>query len=376
MPNPPEDHNESKRAVYFLQPFHIAHLHSTAALAQTLHGCTVPRSRKMHCAPGLVVPARAAPVGVRRRATLYVTCQLAALFSFAVQGAAPQQVYRVLAFGDSLTEGYYAQGSKFHPYTKRMQHLLNTNAKDGEPSWEVCARQAFWCRGALDVGTECRRRLSTGVWATGPWTGVVLASISPRSPCTRSACCILATLCAVRARAPFQVVNAGKSGERAITGMTQRLPQLLQEAEARGSKYDFVIVEGGINDLLNGGEVAPTFKALQQLWDASLAHKAQVLACTLLPTKIAAVEEKRSTINHQIRQYVSSQRGLNSRLHLLDMDKMSELHFVGASDWDDEVHPSAAGYDHIGDFSFIRIKMLANKISNQWSWWRRRRHAA
>ena len=34
-------------------------------------------------------------------------------------------VVRVLAFGDSLTRGYYNKGQNHHPYTGRLQSLLN-----------------------------------------------------------------------------------------------------------------------------------------------------------------------------------------------------------------------------------------------------------
>ena len=39
---------------------------------------------------------------------------------------------RILAFGASLTEGYYAGGSKFHPYTQRLLELIRPLVADVE----------------------------------------------------------------------------------------------------------------------------------------------------------------------------------------------------------------------------------------------------
>ena len=32
----------------------------------------------------------------------------------------------ILCFGDSLTAGYYNEGEKFHPYSLKLEELLNT----------------------------------------------------------------------------------------------------------------------------------------------------------------------------------------------------------------------------------------------------------
>eukprot|EP00112_Aurelia_sp_Birch-Aquarium-sp1_P020721 Seg540.10 transcript_id=Seg540.10/GoldUCD/mRNA.D3Y31 product="hypothetical protein" protein_id=Seg540.10/GoldUCD/D3Y31 len=38
--------------------------------------------------------------------------------------------YRILCFGDSLTEGWHNNGFKFHPYTIRLAELFKANGKD------------------------------------------------------------------------------------------------------------------------------------------------------------------------------------------------------------------------------------------------------
>ena len=36
---------------------------------------------------------------------------------------------RILAFGDSLTEGWCHSGTKFHPYTRKLQSLIQSLSK-------------------------------------------------------------------------------------------------------------------------------------------------------------------------------------------------------------------------------------------------------
>jgi len=39
---------------------------------------------------------------------------------------------RILAFGDSLTEGYYRNGMGLHPYTIKLEELAKQNGKNCE----------------------------------------------------------------------------------------------------------------------------------------------------------------------------------------------------------------------------------------------------
>ena len=43
-----------------------------------------------------------------------------------------KKIKRILCLGDSITEGYYDSGSKFHPYSDKLLELLNSKKKDGE----------------------------------------------------------------------------------------------------------------------------------------------------------------------------------------------------------------------------------------------------
>ena len=57
------------------------------------------------------------------------------------------EVVHILCFGDSLTRGYYNKGKSHHPYTNKLQFLLNkldtkkcyileNEGKDGELAYE------------------------------------------------------------------------------------------------------------------------------------------------------------------------------------------------------------------------------------------------
>lgn len=38
------------------------------------------------------------------------------------------EAVRILAFGDSLTRGYYGGGKEYHPYTEKLEYLLNSDS--------------------------------------------------------------------------------------------------------------------------------------------------------------------------------------------------------------------------------------------------------
>lgn len=51
--------------------------------------------------------------------------------------SARQKVIRILAFGNSLTEGYRKYGFKYHPYTTRLQELLLSSVKNTNVIFEI-----------------------------------------------------------------------------------------------------------------------------------------------------------------------------------------------------------------------------------------------
>ena len=38
------------------------------------------------------------------------------------------EIIRVLGMGDSLTQGYYHRGKEHHPYTEKLEYLLNKDS--------------------------------------------------------------------------------------------------------------------------------------------------------------------------------------------------------------------------------------------------------
>ena len=102
----------------------------------------------------------------------------------------------LLAFGDSLTEGFIGWGD-FHPYSIRLQQLLLEHFSD--PS------------------------------------KVMVRSLAPSSVCPQLF---------------FKVSQFGISGET-VPEMVYRLPGILKEKESIRAKYSHVVILGGTNDLGN-----------------------------------------------------------------------------------------------------------------------------
>ena len=51
----------------------------------------------------------------------------------------------------------------------------------------------------------------------------------------------------------LEIKGAGESGDCVMTDMPRRLNKLLHESEAAGQHYDWVLILGGINDILGKG---------------------------------------------------------------------------------------------------------------------------
>ncbi|KAF8060539.1 hypothetical protein HT031_004716 [Scenedesmus sp. PABB004] len=239
----------------------------------------------------------------------------------------PRSVFRVLAFGDSLTEGFTDGGNAFHPYAKRLGDRLYPEMPKG---WHL------------------------------------------------------------------EIEEQGESGERVLLGMRHRLQRTLDEHAAAARHYDWVLLLAGINDLA-GNESTPAEVAagLDVLVQACLAHGAHVLLMTLMEVAQPepGVEAARAALNDLLRDYVSqrawdkgaapggsagggapaplpapaaaaarggggggaptpvARRGAPA-VHLFDL--AAALPFQGLPEeqrwqlWDDGVHLTMAGYDHLG----------------------------
>ncbi|KAG2444098.1 hypothetical protein HYH02_009040 [Chlamydomonas schloesseri] len=192
----------------------------------------------------------------------------------------------ILAFGDSLTEGYYNHGTQFHPYAIKLHQLLKSNG--------------------LSVKVDER----------------------------------------------------GHSGELVTASMVRRLPALLRESEARGVKYSWVIILGGINDLGWRKEPAEVWAGLRQMYEAVGRHGAQVLALTCMETAFELGDEKRVELNNLIRKAPEEFK----HVKLLDLEKAlpiprdSQADPAAAAEWDDGLHLTPAGYDHMAAIIYAALE--------------------
>ncbi|KAG2436802.1 hypothetical protein HXX76_006325 [Chlamydomonas incerta] len=198
----------------------------------------------------------------------------------------------ILAFGDSLTEGYYNHGTQFHPYALKLQELLTKNG--------------------FSVKVEERGE-----------SGELVTQADTDTP-------------GRDAHGPHR------------PGMVHRLPALLRESEARGLKYSWVVILGGINDLGWDKEPAQVWAGLRQLYEAVGRHGAQVLALTCMETAYKQGDEKRVELNNLIRTAPSE----FAHVKLLDLEKAlpfprDKSDAAAAAEWDDGLHLSPAGYDHM-----------------------------
>mmetsp|Transcript_20818 Transcript_20818/g.52932 ORF Transcript_20818/g.52932 Transcript_20818/m.52932 type:complete len:271 (-) Transcript_20818:779-1591(-) len=210
---------------------------------------------------------------------------------------------RVLAVGDSLTEGYFSGVAReggvlgtttFHPYARTLQEL---------------ARKA-----GLEV----------------------------------------------------EVVEEGVSGELVVPTMHDRLAGLLGAAHAAGAPYDWVLVLGGINDVGWGRDADTIFTGLSGMYKAARNHGARVVAMTCfeynrqpgLHAPPPAMEAQRAALNAHIRAYAQD---ASHGVALLDTEALMKpggrggTTHDGRSMWCDLLHLTPAGYAHLGALIWARV---------------------
>lgn len=78
---------------------------------------------------------------LRLRQVLRLLCACLCLPVVAMAGSTAPKKLRVLAVGDSLTEGFIKGGSQWHPYANRLEQLLEKNFSSVE--WEVVQKGAL-----------------------------------------------------------------------------------------------------------------------------------------------------------------------------------------------------------------------------------------
>ena len=221
-----------------------------------------------------------------------------------------QTQFRILAFGDSLTEGWIDDGANFRPYTARLQKLLDELATSNSP------------------GNSAASRLRS-----------------------------------------FAVDNKGLSGEFVLDQMITRLPEVLKAVKL----YDLVIILGGTNDLSEAslGDEEKIFEGLTQLHDLAKQHGAQSVIVTLPETDVQykdmgqngtsyvkqSGENVRMLLNEKLRFYSTRTKtclcDLAARLPqaCLTPEELDKY-------WDDGLHFTEAGYERMAEIIFEAIKAM------------------
>jgi len=201
---------------------------------------------------------------------------------------------RILAFGDSLTEGWTNEGSLMHPYANRLQLLLR--------------------------------------------------QVNPT----------------------VEVIESGVSGERVLVSMESRLASELADAQSRGSKYDWVLLLAGVNDIGYGRPAEAVFSGLRRMYQEVGRHGARLVAMTCMEnagTPLSPRDPQRVHLNIHIREYCARHNGPHGAL-LLDLEKL--IPYASASPeersamFDDGLHLTPKGYDRMSD---LLHELLKDKVA-------------
>lgn len=160
----------------------------------------------------------------------------------------------------------------------------------------------------------------------------------------------------------IEVVNGGLGGAGVTDALYPLLQRQLSEARSQGRPYHYIIFEGGINDIM-GKTYAPKkapeiFDRMRQMWAEANAEGATVLVIPTLPTNADdTFESQRRELAAKVRAYIAQQRGAGNRgLVLVDMERDFD-YFRLPEDrrrqlFDDGVHLTQAGYEHMGQLAY------------------------
>ncbi|KAJ3047192.1 hypothetical protein HDU99_009561, partial [Rhizoclosmatium hyalinum] len=159
---------------------------------------------------------------------------------------------------------------------------------------------------------------------------------------------------------PHKVTVSGVSGDLADPSVGSFKRRL--ETNLSSTKFDVVVILGGTNDLGYQQSPAKVVASLRTLWTLALGSGAVVIAMTVPEwvqngKAFGRVEE----LNQLIRQDCLSTPKIE-RLELLDLH--SEFPHLKLKEkerarlWGDNVHPTAAGYDVIGEKVFEKFVQL------------------
>ncbi|KAL8980179.1 MAG: hypothetical protein Q9205_004666 [Flavoplaca limonia] len=148
----------------------------------------------------------------------------------------------------------------------------------------------------------------------------------------------------------IEVEVDGLSGDRVIGGeYLSRLRRHFNATAGKNERLDWLIFQGGGNDLVWGQEPAAIFDVLNTLWKISFQQGTKVMALTVTDTNDQRPQTRESytKLNELIKAYQHE--------NFFVADLFSKIQYAKTSSemrkaiWDDGLHFKPAGYDMIGD---------------------------
>ena len=136
------------------------------------------------------------------------------------------------------------------------------------------------------------------------------------------------------------------AGDRVVAG--QYIPRLELRRTKEALRYDWIIIQGGGNDLIHGTKPEAIYEALKRVWRITLDSGANVLALTVTETadRIESVRAKYNALNKMVVNH--KERGF----YVADVAgavTWPELSEDQRKIWDDGLHFTRLGYDMLGD---------------------------
>ena len=126
------------------------------------------------------------------------------------------------------------------------------------------------------------------------------------------------------------------------------MSRLEQQMTPHAPKYDWIIVQGGGNDLIRGSEPLIVFDDLQRIWDRALASGAKVMALTVTDTsnESSMMRSRYRDLNQMILGYKKEgffPFDICEAIPYQDMEPDRRKII-----WDDGLHFKKPGYDLMG----------------------------
>ncbi|CAB4375814.1 SGNH hydrolase [Rhizophagus irregularis] len=152
-----------------------------------------------------------------------------------------------------------------------------------------------------------------------------------------------------------EVTVSGVPGECVVQSMEERLKH---ELEQPGKWYDWVVILGGTNDVINGYSAWDIYDGLKKLYALCSKHGARILGVTVPEFDwdlVNHLDYQRRIVNEHLNVYNNSTTRNAFTLFLLD--RFFPMQSLTTEQrrifWDyDGVHPTEEGYDLMGDMIF------------------------